>query len=140
MTTIAWDGKTLAADTLVSQREGWVGHTVKIGACDKGLYGACGKLPFIQRFLCWAAGDRKQPPTKDWADGTGVIIGLDGKVREWDEEGWIEYDAPHYAWGSGFQFALAAMDAGADARRAVEIAFRDHDTGGEVITLSLDDA
>ena len=42
------------------------------------------------------------------------------------------------AWGSGYQYAIGAMKAGADARRAVEVAIDcDVETGGRVQTVDL---
>ena len=47
MTTITWDGKTLAADSLVTQNDTRVGYFQKIRRWDKGWFSVAGSLKSI---------------------------------------------------------------------------------------------
>lgn len=125
MTTIAYRDGVLAADSLVNSSNGASCGTVhKIGKVGghKLLWGFSGDLARMEAFVAWANGKRDgDPPT--WGDdcGVGILVNHQGP-REWWGDGWAQYDAPFYAWGSGERIALGAMWAGADAARAVEIA------------------
>ena len=64
-------------------------------------------------------------------------IGHDAESGFWVDEVWLERS---YAAGSGRDFALAAMDMGATAKEAVELAAkRDAYTGGTIRTLIIDE-
>lgn len=141
MTTIAWDGKTLAADTLVSSRGVRVGRITKAHRFGRLLVGIAGTVGPAQAFLHWlASGAVGDPPAMKLGDAEGeaIVILPDGRIATFDEHGRDYICADQYAIGSGSRFAMAAMAAGADARRAVEIA---SDlccyTGGEITVLSV---
>lgn len=72
--------------------------------------------------------------------GDIVLVWLagDGVVTHFLTGGSVQIDAPFHADGSGCAIAIGAMAAGADAKRAVEIAC-DYDTqcGGPVHVLTL---
>lgn len=144
MTTIAWDGQTLAADTQVNSCNNIpCGATTKIGKTPDGYFWAfSGSLQCQETLVEWACGDRLGPlPTFKESNGCLILIAPDGVVREWWGEGWIQMRAAVFAWGSGERIAMGAMLAGADARRAVEIAIAlDSDTGGEITVIRCPDA
>lgn len=143
MTIVAFDGKTLAADSLVTQAGARIGNMRKIvRAPDGSLAGAAGGIGPAAAFLAWAAGGF--PKRRPWQacevdEFEGIVIRPDGRVEAFDEllmPALIE--ARVHAIGSGWKFALGAMDAGASARRAVLIAMRrDPDCGGRPQTLTL---
>jgi hypothetical protein len=64
----------------------------------------------------------------------GLVVYPTGRVFYWDgSPTFVEMHGPFFAAGSGQDFALGAMAAGADARRAVEIAIQfDTQSGGRV--------
>lgn len=65
-------------------------------------------------------------------------IGRDAESGFWLDDVWMERS---FAIGSGRDFALAAMDMGATAKEAVEVAAkRDVYTGGTIRTLVIDEA
>lgn len=135
MTTIAWDGKTLAAD-----RQGDAGG-LKFAVCklrtmaDGSLIGVAGPLSNGLELIKWieeGEAPDKLPAfqrTDDWA---GLLrIMLDGRILRY-ERGPIPFEVlePFYSIGSGRDFAMAAMAMGKSAAEAVELAARfDSGTG-----------
>ena len=126
MTTIAWDGKTLAADT----RSTWGGTPVD-GSCRKIfkavhpqgrlLVGCAGIGQECRAVWLWLTGQQSEvPQTTDIrimaVDQTGfVFVGsVPGQ--------WAEVGRRPWAIGSGCDYALGAMQAGANAVKAVQIA------------------
>lgn len=141
MTTIAYRDGVLAADSLTTRGGTIDGHVRKIDRRDDGLLiAATGSLAYNSMFRAWAlagmAGDPPKSPNEDAGGGTGVLFWPDGRVEFYEAEGRFSLDAPYHAIGCGFQIALGAMFAGADAETAVRAAVA-HDTctGGEVIVL-----
>jgi ATP-dependent protease HslVU (ClpYQ) peptidase subunit len=129
VTTVAWDGKTLAADRQVSSGSAVYRATGKLHAIPGGVIGCCGSVPQIQRALNWIrAGMKGDAPE---LDEFGAISVIDGEVAIWDDETPIPIGAgERIAIGSGGSWAMAAMDFGKSAIEAVEYAAtRDHDTG-----------
>ncbi|SRR5258706_16028655 len=127
MTCVAWDGKTLAAD--------------KRAVCA-GTHCTTTKLRRIPsgEVLAWT-GDRDSGEllAKWYADGADVakwpefqkdkedwcrLIVADGNgVRFFERKPVsVRVEDRFYAWGSGRDFALAAMHLGKNARQAVEVA------------------
>lgn len=137
MTTIAWDGKTLAADTLGTcngLREGHAPKAVRIGGV---ILAGDGSRALFLRFRAWFFEGRKGPcPYEDKeAEGNGIAI-QDGVLTCWGPQGPWPVTQRLFAIGSGYPVALGAMHAGADARRAVEIAISlDTGSGGEITVL-----
>lgn len=135
MTTIAWDGKTLAGDT---QTRIFRARKAKLHRLPDGsLFGACGYTEHAVAALQWLQNGGDKPKLGDgfhalWIRAFGGFSVL--------EEGLIaiEYDMPFYAVGSGRDFAMAAMRCGKTAREAVLIAHEfDPDTGDEVQELTI---
>jgi 20S proteasome alpha/beta subunit len=140
MTTIAWDGHTLAADTRCSSG-GMVFRVSKIRRCPDGrLIGGSGESGAVEAFMTWlqTGNPDGRPEFQDRDDDNVHVleVRLDGTV--W----WHGRFAPFrvcqefIAIGSGQHFAMAAMAMGAGAKRAVEIACRfDAGSGEPVETL-----
>jgi ATP-dependent protease HslVU (ClpYQ) peptidase subunit len=127
MTVIAWDGRTLAADKQ-STSHGMKRTTTKIYRVDDGLLALTGDGGHANALLIWFRGQRDRAAwpraaTEDCAghvihfSETGVVIynGAGCGVGESVEDAFI-------AFGSGRDYAMAAMHLGCDARRAVEVA------------------
>ena len=145
MTTIAYRDGVLAADTAMA-RGGtlYPGSITKIVRASNGcLAGAAGTAGYNGAFLRWAlAGMEGDPPTAKQDDrdcDTGIIFRPDGSVVLYEPTGWFETHPGVYAIGSGREFALGAMRAGADAEQAV-MAAAAHDpyTGVPVTVLRHD--
>ena len=124
MTTLAWDGITLAADRQINDGSrpitGTKVHRIEVkgeiylvGFC--GGYGAA--LKFLEHFK--KKGWTKYPDIKDativiLSKDEGNEIGEDGTLTPMNECPW--------GWGSGGDYALGAIKAGATAEEAVAIA------------------
>jgi hypothetical protein len=138
MTTIAYDGRYLAAD----RREicsGLVRSMTKIFVFDSVVYAACGQIPDVLRIVEWlnSGYEVKERPTLQEGGGWGLVI-RKGATRTVHQ---IQGNTPvlhrlterFCADGSGRDFALAAMALGKSARDAVELAsLFDASTGGGV--------
>lgn len=126
MTTIAWDGKTLAADRQRNMQNGPMRVTKLRRNVGKYLaFAGAGEVTDIARVIRWIRGGShvSQRPTLDEVvtciavrkDGRAVLI--HGKVVT----AWTIQD-PFYAIGSGGDFAMGALAAGQSASHAVAIA------------------
>lgn len=146
MTTVAWDGKTMAADTLATDNWGMKEHVN-----DKVWVGS--------DFLCGGAGEHHQlrkwrrmvekmtlsdllmfgyPDYDKETNDPAILVAKAGAC--WRHTGglFIPCSRRFHALGSGRDFALAAMRLGKDAFSAVEVAMEfDNGTGGEVLTWEL---
>lgn len=139
MTTVAWDGKTLAADRLSLGGGTRFGEVTKIAKSPNGiLVGAAGHLTATAGFLRWVKGDMKgkKPPLNN---STAMVIYPNGTVELHDENGYSSIEADYVAIGSGEDYAIAAMTLGHTAKEAVEVAIKVSTTsGGGIDCLTLD--
>ena len=142
MTTVACDGKTMAADTLASDVWGMREKTKdKILRGKDFLIGCSGDSGQILRWwktvqhLCFeellAAG--YAPYEKD--NDPGLVLASAGSIYRHTAGTFTRVSRPFHAVGSGRDYALAAMYLGKSASEAVALA-REFDlhTGGEIIT------
>ena len=139
MTTIAYRDGRLAFDSLASInsiRSGYVTKAYRIKGCLVVGAGAFGSL---QQFRAWVSdGMNGQAPELREGDQM-VLVAPDGRVLEYESSGWIWVRSPYYAWGSGWELAMGAMDMGASAYRAVQVAAaRDLHSGGPIRQLCLE--
>lgn len=139
MTTIAWDGVTLAAD-----RCSWSGcvrrktrKVFRIKAKDGAvcLVAFCGSQAFAVAIMGWMAGKQEKPNCADFGlapdDSCAVVI--DSARRVWTLGNRLQYcrmNEQIFASGGGQEFAWGALEAGATAKRAVEIAIKRSDYAG----------
>lgn len=144
MTTIAWDGKTLAADRKVTYGNVSDGAVTKIvkRKKDGALCGCSGNTAEAAAFKRWfLKGGKGDYPGKLTVEGSvthAFILYSPEKLVCYTGNGWYEKDAVIWAEGSGWELALGAMAAGATATEAVHIASRfDSNTGSDVDTLEL---
>lgn len=148
MTTITYRDGIMAGDRRISDTgRGLIeGGTTKIfrREDDGALIGVAGSLGVAQRFARWfLAGEQgEMPPLRDKdanATAEAIVVRPNGKVENIYELGTIYIESDYHAIGSGSIAALAAMDMGADARRAVEVACgRDAGSGNGIDELRLD--
>lgn len=125
MTTIAWDGVTLAVDSrmmggdmirsedtqkLFRVGDAWV-------AISGGYEDALAAVDWLRK------GSPKEKP--ELGDSFCMLVAQDGKVRRYEQK-LVGFDciAEWVAAGSGYEVALGAMAAGASAIEAVKIAAR----------------
>jgi hypothetical protein len=138
MTTIAYRAGVIAADTLTTSGKDVVGYAVKVGGRNGVLWAASGDAAWGKRFRDWMAGgmpgDCPAPPN-EMTGGFAVLP--DDSVVCFHANGCERRTGlPFWADGSGADYALGAMQAGADARGAVEAALRwDRNSGGEITVL-----
>lgn len=129
MTTIAWDGRSLAADRRVLAGTNYMGEAIKITRSPDGRWaGAAGGSAECNQILAWVHNGMKPdelPPSQATDDFCNVLVVYpDGKAELFSKHGYsVAVKAP-FAVGSGSEYARGAMAAGVDARGAVEIAMR----------------
>lgn len=138
MTTIAWDGTTLAADKQIT----WGGtpivttklHRARSTEGHRVIFGCAGKSFEIQAFVDWLKGFRNMPVLTEidflCVDASGQVWCANQALQ------WLPVHSKQWAIGSGADYALGAMAAGVNAVQAIKIASRlDVDTGLGVNSL-----
>jgi ATP-dependent protease HslVU (ClpYQ) peptidase subunit len=143
MTVIAWDGRYVAADSLVcyGSTRG-AGPVKKIRTTAKAAYALTGHGALFDPMIEWIENGAKpddKPSCGDNYSDTLILQFLDGKCYGYRVS--LPYPdeliAPD-AWGAGADFAIGAMEAGKNAAEAVEIAIRRETyTGGPVEFIDL---
>lgn len=138
MTTIAYKADTLSFDSQANGEDRISGAVMKGGRmADGSLWAFCGNLWRLDKCKRWVTLPLNDPPDLD-VDSELIVIRRDGSVLSWEVGGWIDLEAPFYAWGSGAAIAMGAMYAGASAEQAVKIAADlDPWTGGKIHALTL---
>lgn len=146
MTTIAWDGVRLAAD-----QAGWSNgmkrrvckvfevHATKVSGAParRMLVGFTGSASFCTQVLAWMRGERERPNPLDFMPAADLdrpcALVIDEKRKLWLLGNDLHYQPlrdKKMALGAGQEIALGALEAGASARRAVEIAIKRTDYAG----------
>jgi hypothetical protein len=127
MTTIAWDGKTVAADKL-----GVAGHVRQAGFFTKlirvadTVYGFTGTWAYFGPMVEWhlaGADPAKLPVGPNEDDTTTLIVFKDGRCFTYDHK--VPYPDEHFApaaWGTGADFAITILAANGIPIQAVEVA------------------
>jgi ATP-dependent protease HslVU (ClpYQ) peptidase subunit len=132
VTTIAWDGKVLAAD---AQTSIFKGSTPKIHRLKDGsVFGSCGQMQDMQAVIVWLNEGGDKPKV---SDGFHAIHVKEGRLFVLEDKLIpVQYEREFFAVGSGRDYAMAAMHLGKSAPAAVAIAaIFDVDTGGEVLVI-----
>jgi hypothetical protein len=139
MTTIAWDGKCVAAESRKTLESFlFPADYNKIEQRGEEVFAHCGVsalfMPMIEWYLAGAI-------PKDYPTGGDIWFLVFRKGRAFCFTPNTPYpDEAHapFGWGSGGVYAIGAMRAGADARRAVEIAIEcDIESGGRINVMDL---
>jgi hypothetical protein len=141
MTTIAWDGKTLAADSC-----SWSGgcrrrvrkvFKVKSPAGRQFLVAFAGDGSFALAVLEWMRGNKERPDplafmtVEDTQNQCALVI--DQKLRVWQLGATLVYSRMReriYAFGAGQDVAWGALEAGATSAQAIRIAMKRTDYAG----------
>lgn len=141
MTTIAFDGVSICADTLVSSDGVRMGHAEKIIKTKNGVVACSGDMATCAKIVDWIGkgASKKRLPALT-SDEDFNVLWIDKKKRAWHiETSLVPFRAcVPCAEGSGSDFALAAMTAGMNARKAVELAIKlDCYSGGEIQEVKI---
>ncbi len=142
MTTVAWDGKTLAADTRCTSS----GLPYRVNKCCRlisgALFAGAGTMSAYEAVRMWLDNSGIGARPDNLKDFTGLLIDHESRIWLMDETAKrYEIFAPFFAIGSGRDFAIAAMALGKSAAQAVELASRfDIWTGGPITELTLTQA
>ena len=139
MTTIAYRAGVLVADSLVTAAGMRCGYVRKIAKSSSGwMGGTSGNLQDMAIFNEWIEHDCPNMPPKTDGDCDGFVVAPSGALMLWAGKGiLVPMEAEFTAVGSGERYAMAVMEAGLNAKRAVEIACRlDTGSGGELTILT----
>lgn len=141
MTVIAWDGTTLAVDSLVTF-DNRRSYTDKLFKNGNEVIAVTGNMDVCMNMLArYKAGNvdlSDHIPQAEYNESRLVIASRDGVV--WMGEGGflVKVNDPFFALGSGADFAIAAMHCGKSAVEAAEIAcIYDINCGGKVLFHSF---
>jgi hypothetical protein len=139
MTTIACDGKSIAADGMISGNG--VIHdlnNVKVFRLNSGgIVGVSGSAYYCAAALAYLNGEADSLDVGD--EFEAIILHPNGECECMDGKGRSYPQTVPTATGSGTPFALAVMDMGFDAKEAIEAAAkRDCYTGGLIKVLDLE--
>ena len=130
MTVVVWDGKVLAGD-----RKSVLGGTpmrtrkvFRVIAPNKrvALIGYSGSNAFVRAHLAWLNGGDRPTFTHEKFDWAVMLVDDERKIwfRSWTADYWDRFLCRRWAIGAGCDYALGAMDQGADAVEAVRAASR----------------
>ena len=141
MTVIAWDGQTLAADKRAVSGGGIARPCTKIELFGNDLLAMTGSWDVAAEMREWykeGANPATFPAEARKDTSTLIVISPGGLIRTWAAGPYpMIVEATQCAWGSGRDFAEAAMHLGFDAKRAVEVASHfQSDCGNGVDTLA----
>lgn len=137
MTTVVWDGRTLAADRRMA------GHmsTCKIFPIDGGYLAGAGLMDHLVEVAAWLqeGGDKPRLPEDSEPESEFLVVrGREAFWLSWPYLREVRIREPFAALGSGSEYALGALAMGADARAAVEVAAQfDPHTGGGVDAVDI---
>jgi ATP-dependent HslUV protease subunit HslV len=139
MTTIAYQNGVMAGDSQANYNDTQVGRLTKVIKVNGMLAGAAGDLQDVQIFFDWVTHGMHDTNKPEELNFVGMVVTKTGKVLQFDKKVVaFEIEAPFHAIGSGREFAIGAMEAGASAYQAVVAAAKyDNSTGGEIIVESL---
>ena len=143
MTTVCWDGETLAADKRATIG-GLYRTTTKIYRVGSSLAGFTGSGVQCREMLAWARGGFRKAKFPDIqrdveSSITLLVIRQNGVIQAYEHTPHaITYEDKQFAIGSGRDYALAAMRLGKSAEEAVLLAAEfDPGTGNGVDVLTL---
>jgi len=155
MTVIAWDGKTLAVDSQVSDSTGYKQAADKIWRFEYGdekpdaLLAVFGVLahgaPLVEWFKSGATPSDYPFPASTVNEfvGTSLVVVSGNQVMEYGASPYpdIQPISVKQAWGSGGQMALGAMLAGYTAVQAAQLSCKHITTcGGPVKSMTMEGA
>lgn len=137
LTTIAYDGKTIAADSKISGDINSRSSKLLTLLSLPGAFGGfAGDVAEAHRFFRQFDGEPDSAPAGDY---DVLVVYPDGRVVHHNGSGLsLDVTGQRYGLGSGSEYAMGAMAAGKSATEAVEIACElDNDSGGPVETMKV---
>jgi hypothetical protein len=144
MTTICWDGKSVAADTMACTGDYRTpAKILKVKQVGDIVFAMSGMSALFEPCIKWYLDGHDPESMPCWRGGgdnaSRLLVFKDGRCFAFHTS--LPYPDENFApdaWGAGENFAIGAMKAGADARRAAEIAIECNPfTGGEVQVVDL---
>lgn len=148
MTTVAWDGINLAADTLSQDNWGLIEHRSKIYKSDEWVAGGAGELHCLLNWYKVVKGfpviEVVDAGIQNWdkdKNDPSIILVCRSSKQAWRLTGgvFVSIGRNFHAIGSGRDYALAAMYCGKSAAEAVQVAMNfDNNTGGTVMIAEID--
>lgn len=143
MTTIAFDGKTMACDTRVTCGDTFYNTDTKIYESDAYVIGVAGDagcgvmLAQVSNILCMRTYEYDFQAIV-YEKSTERIFYV-SFAKNWESNSFVvPITDSYFAVGSGADFARAAMYLGETATRAITVASQfDTNTGGKIITKQL---
>lgn len=145
MTVIAWDGKTLASDSMTCTGN-LRSSAQKLHRAGDKIVGISGSLSDALEFIDWLVTHEGRPGAfpqslrHDSCPINALVISADGSAFRYENTPFpIPALGKHIAIGSGRDFAMAAMHLGFDAIDAVLTASAlGVSCGGDIQTLTLE--
>jgi ATP-dependent protease HslVU (ClpYQ) peptidase subunit len=140
MTVIAWDGKTLAADKMLTYNN-VISSTTKIRKINGHLVGFAGPVATAMEMFEWFKNGClvEKFPEKQKSNDDAIylfVVKPDGKLFEYCTSPYpYEIEDSIYACGSGGACAIGALEMGATAEQAVLIASKWNSTCGNGIDI-----
>ena len=139
MTTIAWDGNTIAGDSRGVASE-LIRDVLKVFRVNKTtVVGCCGYHEDALAVVEWLKSDCKNEKP-EISDNFSAILIMDKKVYKMEEKLFMSPIKENFhSIGSGSHLATMAMYLGRPATEAVKLAMLfDPNTGGNVTSIPLD--
>jgi hypothetical protein len=138
MTTVAWDGRSLAADSQITSEFKTTGHSKFFRFRDGSIGAFAGTWANVQAAQRFLDHQVDECPTTEW---TAIVMRPGGRVDVLECDGSVlDITTIPYALGSGQAYALAAMACGKTAQEAVYVAASfDPYTGGPIEEHRLSD-
>ncbi len=125
MTTIAWDGVSIAADRLAVGQDGIKRPTRKLYDVGGYIFAGAGNQDEVVILSEWLA-EGALSSARPTLDGEPGGLAIDYRGRAWIISGKHPVlqllETPFWAVGSGREYAIVAMHLGRNAQQAVEIA------------------
>lgn len=117
MTSIIWDGKTLAADRQITAGSIITGYSKKIDTWSKGYFAVAGAVKYVEPFRLWLEKKTRFQPAKN----KFLALYSIGKKVYYCDDDFQPYEAfVPYAIGDASDVAEALVKAGFTAREAVK--------------------
>lgn len=142
MTTIAYDGKQIAADTLECCGDMRFGYRNKIHLLSGDRYVAfAGNTSYIVQMVKWLEDGINTPPPeiREGDDISGLYIDENRNAWEIDKFARLFPACIPWAGGTGERYAMACLKLGVSVRKAVEIAIElDRGSGGQVQVVDVE--
>ncbi len=125
MTIIVWTPEAMAADTLACRGDTKL-YLRKLHRVGNEVIAATGTSDYSEAMFAWyrnGARPEDFPKTQEKDDYSVLIVGTRHRVIHYDRTPYpVELRMPFAAFGCGREAALGALEMGADAHRAVQVA------------------